>query len=162
MLQSANFQSAINLSKLARDLAQDIYEPDQIRQTYALTQDQFTRILADANFSKMLREMIIDWQSASGTAERVKIKSATAVEIALDSIISDIVDKSIPLSQRIDALKLLARLGELGEKEPGLLGGGTGGVSININLGVPGQGQPPKMVHIDGKVLEEAPALPPG
>lgn len=154
-------QPVINLSRLARDLAQDIYEPDQIRQTYALTQEQFTTILADPNFSRMLREMIVDWNSASGTAERVKVKAATAVEAVMDSFIADIVDKSIPLVQRTDALKALMKLGELGERE--LLGqaGAGGSVSIQINLGTPGQGQAPKTVTIDADpVPEESPALP--
>ncbi len=161
MNQIANMQSAVNLSRLARDLAMDIYEVDQIRQTYALSTEQFSRIVEEPQFAKMLRDMIVDWQSASGTAERVKVKSAVGVEIALDIIMADVVDRTVPLTQRIDALKLLARLGELGEKEAALGGGGGSGVQININLGVPGQGQPPKTIHIDAEPIpEESPVLP--
>jgi len=161
MSTNAVLQPVINLSRLARDLAQDIYEPDQIRQTYALTQEQFNTILADPNFARMLREMVVDWNSASGTAERVKVKAATAVEAVLDSFIADVVDKSIPLTQRTDALKALMRLGELGEREALGSAAAGGSVSISINLGNPGQGQPPKTVTIDAEPLpEESPALP--
>lgn len=79
----------------------------------------------------------------------------------MDSFIADIVDKSIPLVQRTDALKALMKLGELGEKELLGVGGGGGSVSIQINLGTPGQGQAPKTVTIDADPIpEESPALP--
>lgn len=163
-VQNSHLTGLVNLARLARDLAQDIFEPEQIRQAHNLTPDQFEQILQDPGFDKMLREMVLDWQSASGTAERVKVKAATAVEVALDSFFQDITDRSIPLAQRTDALKALMKLGELGEKEA--LGAGSGGnVSISINLGVPGQGQDPKQVKvIDAEVIlnEESPTSLPG
>lgn len=160
MPQNPQTRDVVNLARLARDLAQDIFEPDQIRLAHSLTADQFEKILEDPSFQKMLREMITDWNSASGTAERVRVKAATAVEVALDSFFQDITDRSIPLAQRTDALKALMKLGELGEKE-GALGPVGGGVSISINLGTPGQGAPPKTVTIEAEALpEESPVLP--
>lgn len=152
---------AISLARLARELAQDIFEPDQIRQAHSLTKEQFDKILEDPSFQKMLREMILDWQSASGTAERVKVKAATAVEVALDSFFKDLTDRSIPLNQRTDALKALMKLGELGEKDP-ITGVPGSGVSISINLGIPGQGQPPKTITLEANSVtpEESPVLP--
>jgi hypothetical protein len=160
MPQNPQTRSIVNLARLARELAQDIFEPDQIRQAHSLTTDQFEKILDDPGFQKMLREMVLDWQSASGTAERVRVKAATAVEVALDSFFQDVMDRSIPLPQRTDALKALMKLGELGEKEQAL-GPVGGGVSISINLGTPGQGAPPKTVVIEGQAIpEESPVLP--
>lgn len=161
MPQNPQERSIVNLARLARDLAQDILEPDQIRKVHDLSQEQFERVLQEPAFQKMLREMIVDWNSASGTAERVKVKAATAVEVALDSFFQDVCDRSIPLAQRTDALKALMKLGELGEKEA-LLGTLGGGVSISINLGVPGQGEPPKTVTLEAEAIpaEESPALP--
>jgi len=53
------------------------------------------------------------------------------------------------------------RLGELGEREALGSAAAGGSVSISINLGNPGQGQPPKTVTIDAEPLpEESPALP--
>lgn len=160
MPQNPQTRSIVNLARLARELAQDIFEPDQIRQAHNLTHDQFEQILEEPTFQKMLREMVLDWQSASGTAERVRVKAATAVEVALDSFFQDVTDRSIPLAQRTDALKALMKLGELGEKEQNLGAIGSG-VSISINLGTPGQGAPPKTVVIEGQAIpEESPAMP--
>ena len=157
--------SAVNLARLARDLAQDIFEPDQIRTAHQLTPDQFDKILNDEQFQRMLRDMVMEWNSAASTPERVRMKAASAVEVALESFFTDVVDKTIPLVQRTEALKALMKLGELGEKD--LLragGGGGGGVQININLGVPGQGQPPKTITINAEPVEDegSPALLPG
>lgn len=161
---SANPQLSrvVNLARLARDLAQDIFEPDQIRKSHNLNPEQFEQILEDPSFQKMLREMVLDWQSASGTAERVKVKAATAVEVALDSFFQDVTDRSIPLAQRTDALKALMKLGELGERDNVLGAALGGGVSININLGLPGQGQPPKTVTVEGEIVKEESPLIPG
>ena len=160
MPQNPQNRSVVNLARLARELAQDIFEPEQIRLAHSLTTDQFEQILNDVTFQKMLREMVMDWQSASGTAERVRVKAATAVEVALDSFFQDLTDRSIPLAQRTDALKALMKLGELGEKD-GPLGPVGSGVSININLGTPGQGHAPKTVTIEATpIQEESPVLP--
>ena len=163
-VQNPQLLAVVNLARLARDLAQDIFEPDQIRQFHNLSQEQFEHILDDPYFQKMLREMILDWQSASGTAERVKVKAATAVEVALDSFFQDITDRAIPLTHRVDALKALMKLGELGEKESAFGGSASSGVSISINLGIPGQGQPPKTVTIEAgpEPPEESPVALPG
>lgn len=147
----------VNLARLARELAQDIIEPDQIRRAFDLTTDQFEKILEDNNFQRMLREMIRDWNSASGVGERVKLKAATAVEVALDTMFRDITDRTLPLNQRVEAVKLLAKLGELSDRGDIIGAAGVGsGVSININLGVPGDGQPPKVVNVtaEPKVIE--------
>jgi len=160
MTQNPQLMQVVNLARLARDLAQELFEPDQIRQTHNLSPEQFDKILDDPGFQKMLREMVMDWQSASGTAERVRVKAATAVEVALDSFFQDITDRTIPLAQRTDALKALMKLGELGEKDVSLGPAGSG-VSISINLGVPGQGHPPKTITVDATALpeEEEPGL---
>lgn len=153
MQNDAGLASAVNLARLARDLAQDIFEPDQVRAAHSLSNVQFEKILDDVNFQRMLRENVLEWNSAEGTAARVKIKAATAVEVALKTIYDDILDRSIPLAQRVEAVKLLVKLGELGERD--VLGGGAtvgAGLHISINLGVPGEGRPPKTIDLEANI----------
>jgi len=69
------------------------------------------------NFVKMLEEMSREWNSAASTAERVKIKAQTGLESTLEVYIRDIFNPDIPLAQRVEAGKFLARLGGLGERE---------------------------------------------
>lgn len=141
-----------NLSKLAREIAMDVFELGEIQEAHKLTDDQWTTILANPDFQRMLSEMIVDWRSASGTRERIKIKSQTAVEALLDGIYHDITDRSIPFTQRVDGFKMLAKLGDLGERDA-IVAGGGGSVQININLGVPGAGID-QMVTIENEPLE--------
>jgi len=155
--------SAINLAKLARELASDIFEPKDIAKAHGLSSDQLEAIIVLPEFQKMLAGMMQDWNSAGNTQERVKVKAASAVEAALQVFYTDMTDRSIPLVQRVDALKAMMKLGELGEKDA--LGNGVlGGVTINIGLGSPGDGKPPQMVMIDAIAVtpEENPALQPG
>lgn len=145
---------ATNLSKLAREIAMDIFEQQDIQAAHKLSDDQWTAILGNPDFQRMLGEMIVDWRSASGTRERIKIKSQTAVEALIDSIYVEITNASIPFTQRVDGLKMLAKLGDLGERDA-IVAGGGGAVQININLGVPGVGID-QMVTIENEPLEVA------
>ena len=159
MAPTSNLKNVLNLAKLARELAQDIYEPDVIRQTNQISPERFDKILADPEFQKMLRGMIDDFNSAAGTAERVKVKAQSAVEAALEGFYHDLTDRTHPLSQRVEALKAMMKLGELGENDAVGGSGVLGGISVNINLGVPGEGRPPKVITVEA---EESQALPPG
>lgn len=151
---SPQIVQAVNLSKLARDVAMDIFPLDHIKATHQLSDEHWNEIFRDPHFVKMLGEMILDWRSASGTRERVKIKAQTAVEAALETFFVDMNDRDLPLVQRVDALKMVAKLGDLGEKDL-VAAGGSGSVSISISLGVPGQGAEPHVVTIEGTKVEE-------
>lgn len=153
--------ATINLAKLARDLAQDMFEPAEIRDAHKLSDEQFAKILQDDTFQRMLRDVSIEWNSAASTPERIRVKAQSAVEVALDQFFVDICDRGIPLVQRTDALKALMKLGELGEKDAPTGAVGTG-VQITINLGTPGEGQEAKTITLDADPVTENPALLPG
>lgn len=144
---------SINIAKLARDLASDIFEPAQIAKAHGISTQQLEDILGLPEFQKTLRSMIEDWNSAANTPERIKVKAQTAVEVAIEVFFDDMRDRGIPLVQRVEALKAMMKLGSLAERD--LVGGGgaLGGVSISINLGVPGEGREPKIVTIEAEAL---------
>jgi hypothetical protein len=82
-------------------------------------------------FQAMLSGLVKEWESADNTRERVKIKAATALEAQLEVYVSDIADNSIPLAQRVEAGKFLARLGQLdGSRDAGI--GERFSIAINI------------------------------
>lgn len=146
---------AVNLSKMAREIAMDIYPREHIQKTHQLSNEQWNAVIMNPDFQRMLSEMIVDWRSASGTRERVRVKAQTAIEAALESIYSEITNASIPFTQRIDGVKMLAKLGDLGEREA-LVGGAGGSVNISINLGIPGEGIN-QTVTIENEPLEVTP-----
>jgi hypothetical protein len=140
---------SINIAKLARDLASDIFEPAQIAKSHGITMPQLEDIMGLPEFQKTLRSMVEDWNSAANTPERIKVKAQTAVEVAIEVFFDDMRDRGIPLVQRVEALKAMMKLGSLAERD--LIGGGgaLGGVTININTGTPGEGRPPKIITVE-------------
>ena len=121
---------AIDFATLAREIAQDIFTVDQIVALHRLEDHEWMQIQRHPKFQSMLAEMQREWNSAGNTRERVRIKAATGLETTLEVFINEINNVQIPLSQRVEAGKFLARLGELGEHAPGP---GMGGM-INIQI----------------------------
>lgn len=125
---------AVNFAALAREVAMDILPLSDILELHQLTLEDWERIQAQPKFQQMLTGLIQEWNSASNVRERVKVKAATGLEMQLEVYIHDIADPDIPLAQRTEAGKFLARLGELDGKE--FLGGpGGGAFQINLNIG---------------------------
>jgi hypothetical protein len=121
---------AVDFATLAREIAMDIFPVEQVVALHQLEDDEWRRIQQHPRFISMLSSMQAEWSSASNTRERVRIKAQTGLESMLEIYIRDINDPNIPLAQRVEAGKFLARLGELDQaRNPGLEGGG---VTINI------------------------------
>jgi hypothetical protein len=125
---------AVDLAALAREIACDIFPLEDILSLHRLSDEQWMAIQQNATFSSMLVDMVRDWQSATNTRDRIKIKAQTGLEATLEIYVRDISDPSIPLIQRVEAGKFLARLGEMDGNTP-VIGGGGGGVTINIITG---------------------------
>ena len=122
---------AVNLAQLAREIAMDIFPLDQILALHKLTDHQWEKIQDSQHFQRMLTSMITEWESAMNTRERLKAKAQTGLEMNLDSLVLDVSDLSIPLAQRVEAAKFLARIGEVDGSQ-----GATGnGFSITLNIG---------------------------
>lgn len=124
---------AVNLAALAREISMDIFPLPQILELHNLSDDQWIEIQRNPRFQSMLEDMVRSWNSAANTKERVKVKSQTGLESILEIYIRDIVDGGIPLAQRVEAGKFLAKLGEMDGSR--IEGSGGGGFSITLNIG---------------------------
>jgi hypothetical protein len=122
---------AVNLAALAREIAMDIFPLSQILGIHKLSDAEWEKIQAMQHFQQMLANMIGEWESAMNTRERVKAKAQTGLEMNLESLVLAMADDSIPLTQRVEAGKFLARLGEL----DGQVGASGPGFSITLNIG---------------------------
>lgn len=122
---------AIEFATLAREIAMDIFELPDILRMHRVTDEEWERISTHPKFTQMLGEMIRDWNGASNTKERVRVKAATGLESVLENYIREINDADIPLTQRVEAGKFLARLGELDGQ---VIGGGQAGGGVTINI----------------------------
>lgn len=126
---------AVELAALAREIAMDIFPLDEIIALHRLTDEEWMRIQANQKFQAMVHDMTLAWQSAANTRERVKIKAATGLESILETYIREIGDTTIPLTQRVEAGKFLARIGEL-DGNAAILGQGGGGSGFHIVLNI--------------------------
>lgn len=146
---------AVDFAALAREIAMDIFDVEQILELHRLSDEEWLKIQQNARFQQMLLSMTQEWKSAVNTRERVKMKAATGLESVLENYIREIGDPRIPLVQRVEAGKFLAKLGELGP-EANVLGGGGSSVTINISTG----NRPP--LTIAGELVPEPmSSLPP-
>ena len=134
---------AVDFAALAREIAMDIFPLQQILDIHRLADSEWMVIQQNPRFTAMLANMITEWNSANNTRERVRIKAATGLESVLENYIRDISDDAIPLAQRVEAGKFLARLGEL-DGQQNVMGSIGNGVTINIRTG---HDQPPLVLE---------------
>lgn len=123
---------AYDFATLAREVAQDIFPIHDILRLHQLDEEQWAQIQEHPTFVRMLREMQITWNSAHSTEDRIKAKAQTAIEATVEVYFRDIFDNSIPLAQRVEAGKFLARLGGIGERGAA---DGSDRFTITINMG---------------------------
>jgi hypothetical protein len=138
---------AIEFAQLAREIAMDIFPIHDIIALHRLTDEEWDRIQRNPKFNQMVADMATEWNSAANTRERVKVKAATGLESTLEIYIRAIADESIPLNQRVEAGKFLARVGELDNAQQILGGGGGTGFHITMNIGT-------EVKRFDGPVIE--------
>lgn len=130
---SASEVFAVDLAQLAREIAMDIFPLADVLRLHQLDDEEWLRIQDNPRFKAMVEQMVREWNSAGSTRERIRIKASTGLESVLETYILAIADDAIPLTQRVEAGKFLARIGEI---EGGLHeGGGAQPFAININIG---------------------------
>ena len=69
---------------------------------------------------------------ADNTAQRIKAKAQAGLETQIEILIADCGDPSIPLSQRTEAYRVLARLGDLDGQGKGNVAGEKFIIQLNI------------------------------
>ena len=131
-MPSQKLNSLVDFATLAREIAQDIFPLEQVIRLHNLSDEEWLRISAHPKFVSILNDMQREWNSASNTAERIKVKSQAGLETQLEILIADCGDPSIPLSQRTEAYRMLARLGDLDGQGKAAIGEKF---SITLNIG---------------------------
>ena len=121
------------LLRLAREIAMDIHTIEDVLKIHEVTQGQWDAIRELPTFQNYLRNALQEWNSASNTSERVRLKSLHFVEEALPEFYARAHDKDENLLHKTEILKTVAKLagldklgteGSIGEK-----------LSVTINLG---------------------------
>ena len=130
---AGNSSTEVTMLKLARELAADIRSLDEILEIYEVSAEQWRSISSNATFQMYLRRCIEEWNSASNTSERVRLKSMAFIEESLPEFYARAHDPKENLNHKVEVLKTVARFAGIG----GSLDTGAVGerLSVTINLG---------------------------
>lgn len=123
------------LRDLAAGLIRGIEEPETILARLGFAPDDYTELSETRMFQTMLREAQEDWEGARNTHKRIKMKAAVNVEEALPHFYQAMTSDKEPLSSKVKAMEVVARIAGLGNPEPVAAGNGQF-FKLEINLGV--------------------------
>lgn len=134
------------------ELSAGIDEPNKIAERYGYSEEQWARLRADPAFIKAVDIRKSELKSMGYVP---KAKAALAAEDLMDDIYLGAKKEETPLNQKIEAFKILAKIGGLEPKEVGGVTSGTG-FTININMGDKSitLGTKPAEQVIEAEVLE--------
>ena len=119
---------------IARELARDIYEIEEILETYKVTRAEFDTITRHPAFQKILRKEQEEWRAADNTFRRTKLLSSISYEQAIPEMFAVLHDKTEPLAGRVKIFEVLGRYSGLGANTSGE-GDRADQIKIEINLG---------------------------
>ena len=123
-------------SRLAREMARDIFPLKDILTRFQLTEEQFESVADSKFFQVRLAEEVQLWTASDplSIAKRIETKAATLVEDCLLEVYALIHDRNQPMAAKVEALKWAARMAGMGEAA-GAKGNSDGQVRITINVG---------------------------
>lgn len=119
--------------KLAREIAMDIRPLEDILAAHGVEQSTWDSISSAPSFQSLLRSEVEAWQSATNTAERVKIKSLAFVEEALPEFYARAHDPKEALNAKVEVLKTISKFAGVGNSVDGTNIGEK--LTVTINLG---------------------------
>lgn len=126
------------LIKLAREIAMDIHPLDNILRDNGLSGEQWENIQGNTRFRMLLETETSAWGSALNTQERLRLKSAAALEEWLPELFTRMNDKDENLNSKVEAGKLISRWAGVGGTGTQTMEGGEK-FSVTINLGADNQ-----------------------
>jgi hypothetical protein len=136
-------QDADPQAALAAELAAKLLPVEEILERYSKTPAQLKQLMADKQFRHMVAEFRREWNSPLSARDRVKVKSALAVEDGILELNRLFYDPDVTPNVRLDAYKQLVQLADMQPKRDDA-GPATGGFSISINIPQP-EGAPRQM-----------------
>jgi hypothetical protein len=122
------------LRDLAAGLIRGIEEPETVMSRCGFSPGDYTELSETRMFRQMLSEAQEEWEGARNTHKRIKLKAAVNVEEALPHFYKAMISEKEPLSSKVKALEVVARIGGLGNPEPVVASNGQF-FKLEINLG---------------------------
>ncbi len=125
------------LVALARDIAQEMLDLDEILVKHKLTDTQYEIIKVNPFFSRVLAAETACWHSPLNTAERTKLKASLLVEDLLPALNTRLHDRKESLEDMLKGAATLMKIAGIGERAPAANGDAKPGEKfvIQINMG---------------------------
>jgi hypothetical protein len=130
------------LRELANGIVRGIQTPEEVLEHLGFTTSEYVELSETRSFRQMLRQAQDEWDGASNTHKRIKLKAAVNIEQALPHFYMAMTDAKEPLSSKVKAFEVVSRVAGLGNPEPVNTGAGQF-FKLEINLG---QGVAPIML----------------
>lgn len=143
---------------IAREVAMDIFDIDQILVFTNTSADEYAQIKELPRFEAYLRSEMEAWNSALNTHERVKIKAASQIEFALPELNNRLHDANETLMSKVKLAELISKLAGMGAQNAQVNGESADRFTVTINLGEDRKLEiSEKITHpvIEGEVVEE-------
>jgi hypothetical protein len=151
MSEQAMVLNDVTVSRMAREVARNLFPVDRIRDAYKLSVDEFDAIVGSQMFQQRLGEELEIWNASTPMAisTRISAKAATMIEESIAEVYTLIHDRAQPMAAKVEALKWASRIAGIGERAENASIGDR--VVLNINFTGAGNGE--RSLHIE-KVIE--------
>jgi hypothetical protein len=127
-------QDEQKLRDLAAAIVRGIEEPETVLTRLGLTSSDYIDLSETRMFRLMLRTAQDEWEGASNTHKRIKLKAAVNIEEALPHFFKAMTSEKEPLSSKVKAFEVVSRVAGLGQTEQVASGAGQF-FKLEINLG---------------------------
>jgi hypothetical protein len=122
---------------LAQEIVQAYQTKDNILKSLSIGESDYELIVQNPTFQRILRQLMVEWNAATNSSKRIKVKSQWAIEEGLPYIFQSMTDTNEPLSARVEAFKAISKIGQLDAHD--VLHGADRSFRLEINIaaGVP-------------------------
>jgi hypothetical protein len=122
------------LRELAAGIAKDVEDNGKLLERLGFTRNDYDELCETRTFKAMLNEAMSEWEGASNTHKRIKLKAAINIEQALPHFYQEMTSPKEPLSSKVKAFEAVSRVAGLGIADAIPSGGGQF-FKLEINLG---------------------------
>lgn len=119
-------------AQLAMEIATELCDASTLMKRYGMSGAAFKQLLSTPAFANMVKEAKAKWDGDMNANERIRVKSAIALEDSIIEIHGMIHDKENPSSSRIEAAKTLGKFAKADAPDAAA---GSVPFVVNINLG---------------------------
>lgn len=121
--------------RIAREIAMNLHDLETILKNNNVSTEAWDRLQTNQYFRDLVQSAVAEWESASNTHERTKLKAASLLEQWLLEANTRLHDPKELLTAKVQLATLLKSLSGMGVTSAQDGGGGGERFSVTINLG---------------------------